>query len=304
VLAAPCIPHFISTREYESSWIFEPCLTCANVLRRVRHPGFSLGKRHIRLASEDSKGLVTLEPPCHGGGRTYGSVLAVQVCVLQPLCRRLTQMEHRTRQATSLVTAVHKHRGATGSQIASQHRMCSLDGRCLIARHDDQRFRWSEPMWSPPPESNRRPHPYHGTPGTAVRTAVSPGHARPSGPKLSVLLRPSYAFTDHRALIISGAGRNHTGSCWVGGGCDPNRGSQSAVATAGLAIGPLERFEQVNSPITGPLPPTLRRAIRFRHATAARVSAQRPGRWNSATGPASGARRTPPARTPPAGPGC
>ena len=32
-------------------------------------------------------------------------------------------------------------------------------------------------------------------PGTAVRTAVSAGHARPSGPKLSVLFRPSYAFT-------------------------------------------------------------------------------------------------------------
>jgi hypothetical protein len=32
-------------------------------------------------------------------------------------------------------------------------------------------------------------------PGTAVQTAVSPGHARPSGPKLSVLLRQRYAFT-------------------------------------------------------------------------------------------------------------
>ena len=29
-------------------------------------------------------------------------------------------------------------------------------------RRTDQRFRWSEPVWSPPPESNRRPHPYHG----------------------------------------------------------------------------------------------------------------------------------------------
>ena len=26
-----------------------------------------------------------------------------------------------------------------------------------------QRLRWSGPVWSPPPESNRRPHPYHGT---------------------------------------------------------------------------------------------------------------------------------------------
>src|SRR4029453_14398717 len=31
-------------------------------------------------------------------------------------------------------------------------------------------------------------------PGTAVRTPVSPGRARPSGSKLSVLFRPSYAF--------------------------------------------------------------------------------------------------------------
>ena len=27
----------------------------------------------------------------------------------------------------------------------------------------DQRLRWSAWVWSPPPESNRRPHPYHGT---------------------------------------------------------------------------------------------------------------------------------------------
>jgi len=27
----------------------------------------------------------------------------------------------------------------------------------------DRRFGWSDPMWSPPPESNRRPHPYHGS---------------------------------------------------------------------------------------------------------------------------------------------
>jgi hypothetical protein len=28
----------------------------------------------------------------------------------------------------------------------------------------DQRFRWSAWVWSPPPESNRRPHPYHVSP--------------------------------------------------------------------------------------------------------------------------------------------
>jgi hypothetical protein len=41
--------------------------------------------------------------------------------------------------------------------------MCSPDGSCLIEHHADLRFGWSEPVWSPPPESNRRPHPYHGS---------------------------------------------------------------------------------------------------------------------------------------------
>jgi uncharacterized protein YjbI with pentapeptide repeats len=30
------------TKEYGSSWIFRPCLTCANALRRVQHSAFSL----------------------------------------------------------------------------------------------------------------------------------------------------------------------------------------------------------------------------------------------------------------------
>ena len=61
----------------------------------------------------------------------------------------------------------HWSEASTGSQddparlIASQQGMCSLDGRYRIERHGDQRFRWSETMWSPPPESNRRPHPFH-----------------------------------------------------------------------------------------------------------------------------------------------
>ena len=33
--------------------------------------------------------------------------------------------------------------------------------RLRTATH--QRLRWSESVWSPPPESNRRPHPYHGS---------------------------------------------------------------------------------------------------------------------------------------------
>jgi hypothetical protein len=40
-----------------------------------------------------------------------------------------------------------------------QHRPFNRDPR----RGTDQRFRWSAYVWSPPPESNRRPHPYHGS---------------------------------------------------------------------------------------------------------------------------------------------
>jgi hypothetical protein len=99
---------------------------------------------------------------------------------------------------------------STGSQgdppslIASQHGMCSLDGRCLIERADDQRLRWSSAWWSPPPEWNGRPNPYHEPSGTAVQNAVSPGHARPSRPKLSVLFWRSYAFSSNYSPIGPG----------------------------------------------------------------------------------------------------
>src|SRR4029453_4917683 len=48
-------------------------------------------------------------------------------------------------------------------------------------------------------------------PGTAVRTAVSPGRARPSGPKLSVLFRRSYVLSFNHVLVdmvVSGLSQN------------------------------------------------------------------------------------------------
>jgi hypothetical protein len=58
-------------------------------------------------------------------------------------------MEKGRGRATSLVRAANKHRGRLAVQIACQHGMCPLDSRRLIECNDDQRFRWSEPMWSP-----------------------------------------------------------------------------------------------------------------------------------------------------------
>jgi hypothetical protein len=93
---------------------------------------------------------------------TSNSPPVVQVCVLEPRCSLMRQMSRpgeRTTPWSEPSTSTYERR----SQIASQQGKCSLDGRCLILRHGNQRFRWSEPIWSPPPESNRRPHPYHGT---------------------------------------------------------------------------------------------------------------------------------------------
>jgi hypothetical protein len=57
---------------------------------------------------------------------------------------------------------------STGGTIDQSDRIPTREVRSpasnrLRTRTTDQRFPWSEPMWSPPPESNRRPHPYHGT---------------------------------------------------------------------------------------------------------------------------------------------
>jgi hypothetical protein len=84
--------------------------------------------------------------------------------------------------------------GRPGRKNASQQGKCSPAVRPAPERRTDQRFGWSVLVWSPLPESNRRPHPSMEPPGTAVRNAIFAGHARPSGPKLSVLLRRSYAF--------------------------------------------------------------------------------------------------------------
>jgi hypothetical protein len=96
--------------------------------------------------------------------------------------RRATARTWRNRQlngqaagirAAPLPRALNRHR-------TSQQGMCSPitigSGRTLTG----QRFRWSEPVWSPPPESNRRPHPYHRCAGGSQRRTAPhvPAQAR------------------------------------------------------------------------------------------------------------------------------
>jgi hypothetical protein len=62
-------------------------------------------------------------------------------------------------------------------------------------REDDQRLCWSSAWWSPPPESNRRPHPYHGT----TRNRCADRHIRRSRPTVSteVIGSPSVQLCAH-----------------------------------------------------------------------------------------------------------
>jgi hypothetical protein len=65
-----------------------------------------LSKRRIRLAGP--------------GRQTDDSLLAVQVCVLGPLCSLPIQVEKNRIWGTTLVTPIDKHGLVTASQIASQ----------------------------------------------------------------------------------------------------------------------------------------------------------------------------------------
>ena len=52
-------------------------------------------------------------------------------------------------------------RALTARKPFGSHSTTDAAGYKRLRTATHQHFRWSEPMWSPPPESNRRPHPYH-----------------------------------------------------------------------------------------------------------------------------------------------
>jgi hypothetical protein len=95
------------------------------------------------------------------GRSDIGSLPVVEGCVLGPLCSPWLGRGWTKSQATAPVRGIDGPEDDPPSLIASQQGMGSLDSGRVIEHHGDQRFRWSERTRSPPPESNRRPHPYH-----------------------------------------------------------------------------------------------------------------------------------------------
>src|SRR5215211_2792832 len=67
---------------------------------------------------------------------------------------------------------------------------------------DYQRLRWSSAWWSPPPESNRRPHPYHGS--AAKRRAMS--RLRSSQETVSTEVMCSLGLVTDSASRLAGCG--------------------------------------------------------------------------------------------------
>jgi hypothetical protein len=91
------------------------------------------------------------------------------------------------------------HPLATDGQTASLHGMGSLDGRCLIERRVTS-VSAGQCLCGAPPESNRRPHPYHGTTRNRCANPRFPRLRPTVGPKLSVLFRRSYALSSKHVL--------------------------------------------------------------------------------------------------------
>jgi hypothetical protein len=138
----------------------------------------------------------------------------------------------------TLVRAVDCYRRTTCRAIASQQGMCSLEGRCLIERNGDQHFGWSEPMWSPPPESNRRPHPYHGTTRNRCADRHFPRSRPTVGAKVIGSLLPRLCARFKLILIVSGSSHPCTTNAFIGvsSRCLP----QCHTPPLGLDVEPLQ----------------------------------------------------------------
>jgi hypothetical protein len=96
-------------------------------------------RRHLSLALRLVSQLCALYPPC--GPREQGRAdRCTSKAAAQQACRHTDRLWTLTAHPHAYVARPNHPKTTT-----------------------DQRFRWSALVWSPPPESNRRPHPYHGT---------------------------------------------------------------------------------------------------------------------------------------------
>src|SRR4029453_14946218 len=78
-------------------------------------------------------------------------------------------------------------------------------------RDDDQRLRWSSAWWSPPPETNRRTHTFHGNTRNPCADRRFPRSRPTVEAKVIGSLSPKLCVLVQNALIASGASHNPAG---------------------------------------------------------------------------------------------
>ena len=91
-----------------------------------------------------------------GGGKP--ALRHVRLCALRPLCSQACRSEEGP--GTSNEPGQSSRNRPTRESILGPHPN-RYGSPTSPETTPDQRFRWSGWVWSPPPESNRRPHPYH-----------------------------------------------------------------------------------------------------------------------------------------------
>jgi hypothetical protein len=124
-----------------------------------------------------------------------------------PVMRSVTAMrpaQHRaipdSPRPTLLLSRAISALTAHGPSASPFHYRCGRPQRLRTATR--QRFRWSEPMWSPPPESNRRPHPYHRTTRNRCAEPCLPRSRPTVGAKVIGSLSVKLCVVEHRAADV------------------------------------------------------------------------------------------------------
>jgi hypothetical protein len=172
---------------------------------------------------------------------------------------------------------------------------CGRLQRLGAATH--QRFRWSAWVWSPPPESNRRPHPYHGSCTHRCadqRFRRSPPTIAPQvmcSTWIGSLWSPSALYAK---LMAAGAGLTGGLGYCAGGGRRPPAMVQPCTSRRSTSVPPTrsrrsggQRPRRQGTPGRPPLLPGGRRARRGAHPDrGGGAGARRPHRRRPQTHPA------------------
>src|SRR5829696_8576640 len=123
---------------------------------------FAVDGQPQRVAIEDPAALRVGWVQQHAAAQhVHGAMIAQQTPsgAQMPAPGRWSKRTRTVMQVSALI------RSSGVLQDSDTNLTSSTAGVSRPEREDDQRLCWSSAWWSPPPESNRRPHPYHGTTG-------------------------------------------------------------------------------------------------------------------------------------------